>query len=151
MVLRGFGKEEITCPACRKIDSTLPEDLPSSQNFIGRRPIYPEFHHEEIGNEFTALLSRQLTVRRRTIDHLRFVADELSSMELKCSGAKIGGSAAAIVSGISAAVGFGMSFSGVLAPIGVPIRITGAAAAGTGGLTDWYYTDRRECVEKDWY
>ena len=135
MVLRGFGEEEITCPACRKPDSILPEDLPLSQNFIGRRPIYPDFHDEEIGNEFTALLSRQLTVRRRTIDHLRFVADELSSMELKCAGAKIGGSATGIVGGILAVVGFGMSFSGVLAPAGVPIGIAGAAVAGTGGLT----------------
>ena len=131
-VLRNLNGTTIHCPLDRLTDDTEPELLPLPENFNGRVFI-PSFD-EHCSNDFVDLLCEQLATRKRTIEHLRFIATALSSMELKCAGAKIGGSATGIVGGVMAVIGLGLSLTGVGAIVGAPLGISGAVIAGTGGL-----------------
>ena len=134
MIIRNLNGVVITCPVCQAPDDTLPEDLILPEDFNGLL-LFSDFSEKEIDNNFRNLIANAITFRRRTIAHLRFIADRLAWMELKCAGAKIGGSVTGIVSGILEVVGLGLSLSGFLAFVGVPLGITGAVVAGTGRLT----------------
>ena len=130
--LRDQNNGTIPCPLDWFLDDTAPELLPFPENFNGRVFI-PSFD-EESSNEFVELLCQQLATRKQTIEHLRFVATTLLSIEHISDGTKVFGSATGIFGGVLAVIGLSLSLSGVGAAVGAPLGISGAAIAGAGGL-----------------
>ena len=131
-MLRNLNGTTIHCPLDRLTDDTEPELLPLPENFNGRVFIPP--FDEHCSNDFVDLLCEQLASGKRTMEHLRFIANALSSIELKCADARIGGSATGIVGGVMGVIGLVLSLTGVGAIVGVSLTISGVVIAGTGTL-----------------
>ena len=132
-VLRELHGTTIYCPLDRCADETELENLPLPENFKGKL-LMPTFSEND-SNDFENLLGQLIKTRGRTIEHLRSVATALSSMELQCEGAKIGGSVAGIIGGGMAMAGIGLSLSGIGVIFGAPLAVSGAVIGGAGGLT----------------
>ena len=129
--LRDSRGSPIHCPWCWAPDHTEITNLPRPHQFNGR--VFPSFYDDGCRN-FPDLLSEQIRIRKRTIDQLRFVASTLHSVELMCADVKVGGSAVGLMGGAMAILGWGLTFTGFGALLGVTLGTVGTAFAGTGGM-----------------
>ena len=122
------------CPYCRKEDSRNFALLDSPHTFTSGQVYLPEPPEYEVALEMERLVSKQIRRRNKTIRYLRIAASAIASSELKGARFKIAGSAAGLIGAGMAVAGITITLTGVGAPVGMPLAISGAAISGVGGM-----------------
>ncbi len=89
-VLHEHHGGQVPCPIDRKIDQTEPKRLPTPNRFRGK--LFPSTIFDETFVNIYQLLDAQIRQRRITVNGLRLVGNTLKDHEMKCAGAKVGGS-----------------------------------------------------------
>ena len=123
--------ESINCPLDGSVDETEPGRLPRPEEFSGK--VHFLQFDEHCGIDFVEIQYLYLIARKRTIYRLRSIAKALHQLEMNSAGKKIAGSVCGTIGSTMVVTGSALSFSVVLAPVGVPLAIAGAVLGAVGG------------------
>ena len=120
-----------SCPVDRT-PATMSQCSPVAK-FEGQ--LFSSQNPDENDLSISALLHSQMVLRSKTIRYLRSAIDELISIEMSTSVAKLTGSSIGVIGSIMVIVGGSLCLTGAGAVAGVPLLVAGSSVGIGGGLT----------------